>query len=429
MKNLKITILFVLYAALTSSCSTYINTLKEYNAQEGNTYPGTVLLKNGVQLAGEVAFPNLLSKTVLFINQKGERSDLQAAEIEKIELHHASAPGKVYSIYYLLMKKNSNSWVVQMDESKYVTAYICAAGYKIKADGSLELGGYMRSYSTGPNGARAVEQPSFPVYLKKETAAFPKMVGVKGGAANEGSALRMGVSRYLKDDPQLTEYMRNAKWGVDDIDKIVENYIPNRTEDQPFELATIAPLAPEFISNDFTKETIFYLETAFPQGQKPMFGLGMKYVPIKFIQAGANIGYAPVKYVSSDKRIENHPFITDENKGPYTDPLIPEDYATANCFNANIFAGLQLPMDLKKLYLIPSASMNIGGLVGSDYYTLYYGPSGMIDIGIKLNYGDVLLIGGGYRYNIPIKKTEASYPGYDAFIPFGSALVRLTYKF
>jgi hypothetical protein len=259
------------------------------------------------------------------------------------------------------------------------------------------------------------------------------MVGVKGGAVNESSALRMGVSRYLKDDPQLTEYMRNAKWGGDDIDKIVESYIPNRTEDQPLELATITPIAPEFISDDFTKETIFYLETAFPQGQKTMFGLGMKYVPIKFIQAGANIGYAPVKYVSYDKRIENHPFITGENKGPDTDPLIPEDYATANCFNANIFAGLQLPMDLKKLYLIPSASMNIGGLFGSGYQTFYYGPSGMIDIGIKLNYGSVLLIGGGYRYNIPIKsaeqKAEASYPGYDAFTSFGSVLVRLTYKF
>jgi predicted cupin superfamily sugar epimerase len=172
MKNLKIAILFVLCAAFMSSCSAYINTLKEYNAQEGDTYPGTVLLKSGVQLAGRVAFPNLSSKTVLFINQKDECSDLQATEIEKIELHHASAPGKVHSIYYLLMKKNSNSWVVQMDESKYITAYISAAGYKIRADGSLELGGYMRSYSTGPNGARSVEQPSFPVYMKKKRLSF-----------------------------------------------------------------------------------------------------------------------------------------------------------------------------------------------------------------------------------------------------------------
>jgi len=430
---LKITVLLVLCVVLLSSCSAYINSFKEYNLQETNTYPGTVFLKSGEQLTGEAAFPNALSKTVLFINQNRERSTLQATDIAKIELHNVFASDKVYSIYYLLIRKNTNYWVAQIAESKYITAYISAEGYRIRSDGSLELGGYTFSYSTGPNGARAVEQPSFPVYMKKKDAEFPTCVGWKGGISNEGSVLRGGVSRYLKDDPQLTEYVRRAKWGVKDIDKIVENYIPNRSADQPLALVSTAPIPPKFISNDFTKETIVYFETAFPQSGKPMFGLGMKYIPVKYITSGATVGYASVKYVSYDKRIDNHPFISSENKSPLTDPVIPEDYATANCINGNIFAGVQLPMDLKKIYLIPSASMNIGGLFSSDYMTFYYGPVGMIDVGFKLKYGSSLLIGGGYRYNIPIKsaekKAEASYPGYDAFSPFGSLLLRLTCRF
>lgn len=426
-KNIRTATLLILCATLLSSCSAYINSLKEYNIQERNTYPGTVFLKSGEQLTGKAAFPNYSSKTVLFINSNGERNTLQTANIERIELYNEATPDKVYSVYYLKLKRNRTYWVVQMAKGEYVTAYISAIGYKIFEDGSLDLGGYTNTYSVG-NGARVVESPSFPIYMKKETAEYPTMIGVKGGSTNESSALRMGVSRYLKDDPQLTEYVRNAKWGVYDIDKIVENYIPNRSADQPLLLATIAPMPSQVISNDFTKETIFYFETAFLQNQKSMFGIGMKYIPLKYIAAGLNVGYAQIEYVSYLNRLNNHLF-----NNLHTAPVIPEDYAKANCFNINLFAGIQIPVNLKKIYLIPSASMNIGGLANPEYGTFYYGPVGMIDAGFKFNNGSAVLIGGGYRHNIPLKsaakKAEDSYPGYDAFSPFGSFLLRLTYKF
>jgi hypothetical protein len=159
----------------------------------------------------------------------------------------------------------------------------------------------------------------------------------------------------------------------------------------------------------------------------------MWWMPQKFVRVSAGVGYASLQYVSYEQRLENHPVISAENKGPYTDPVIPEDYATAKCFYFNVAAGGQMPFDLKKIYLIPAAQIFFGGLTSSNYSALYYGPVGELDLGLKLRYGSSLLFGLGYRYNVPTKsaaaRQEASYPGYKAYPSFGAPFVRIAYMF
>ena len=92
-----------------------------------------------------------------------------------------------------------------------------------------------------------------------------------------------------------------------------------------------------------------------------------------------------------------------------------------------------MPFGLKKVYLVPAAHIAFGGMLGNNYSTLYYGPMATLDVGFKLKRGDILLIGGGYRRNIPLKgdegKAEASAPGFDAYEPYNNIIVRLSYKF
>ncbi|MDR0541916.1 MAG: hypothetical protein LBH19_06850, partial [Dysgonamonadaceae bacterium] len=384
----KIMLLFFMPAVFFSSCNSYLAAMKEYNSQESNLYEGTVYLLDGARKTGETALPNYESATVLFFDSKGNKETIPAEDIEKIELFNSFAPDRIYSAHYLPVKsvsgKNKNRWVVKLSDGKYVQAYIGAAGYKIDKDGSLVLGGYQYRQQG------ATIQPSFPVYMVRNNESKLTMVGMKGGVHLEGSAFRSGVSRYLKDDPQLMEYIRNAKWDISNLSEITENYIPNRTENQPLLFAAVS--AP-FLTDDLTKEVICYAETIFPEGSAPMYGLGIKVNPHKFITLAGDVNCGQFEFISYDKRIDNHLF-----NNLYTDPVIPEDYARGTALNFNVSAGLQLPMRLKNIYLAPSANINFGGLfvpAEAGYENFYYGPGGMLDIGYKLKYGNIIMLGFG----------------------------------
>lgn len=427
--NFSFLLWLILPTFLFNSCSVY-KAMKEYNTQENNLYEGSVFLSNGEKQTGRVAFPNYESETVLFFDASGTRSEIKREDIEHLVLYNSSAPDIVYSVHFLPIRKTGKRWVVKTAEGEYLTSYIGAAGYKILSDGTLELGGYRQHISTG-NGT-AVVNPSFPVLMQKKGETELTMVGLKGGVNMESSGLRSGFSRFLKDDPQLTQYIRDAKWGYDNLGEIVEYYIPNRTEDQKLALAELAPVPVKFFTDDLTHEIIVHAETGFPidKDHGTMFGIGFKFVPYKFFTWDFGVGYTTADVVSYDKRMENHLI-----NGLYTAPVIPEDYITEKCVNFNIFAGGQLPMDLKKIYLIPSAGVNFGASIFTNNISFnpYYGPTGMLDIGFKFKYGNILLLGCGYRHNIPIasdsKRAENAYPDYDAFKPYGTLIMRLTYKF
>lgn len=432
LQTVKIICTFITSVVFLNGCSSYLNALKEYNVQEFNTYPGAVYLKNGERRTGMVAAPNVESKSVLYIGGDSVKRAFDAKEIEKIELYNAAFPERMYVFRLMPVKSfsgSSNKWMVLLVASENLSAYIAAAGYRILSDGSLQLGGY--SHSTRGGFSTSTTLPSFPIYFQKKGDKYPSFVGVRGGVVNEAPAFRAGVSRFLRDDPQLTEYMRNAKWSIDNVEDIVTAYTPNRSEANKLEFEGVAvePQAYSLFTNDFTKEVIYYAETAYSLDKSGMqYGLGVRYIPYKFINLGANMGYASVVQVSSDKRLINHL----PNNNINTAPVIPEDYTKGNGAYLDMHVGGQLPFDLKKVYLIPSANMSFGGLESGDYDTWYYGPMGMLDLGFKLNYDSSLLLGVGYRYIIPIKnateKAEASYPGHDAYQSFGSAFFRLTYK-
>ncbi|MDR0799196.1 MAG: hypothetical protein LBN18_05510 [Dysgonamonadaceae bacterium] len=127
------------------------------------------------------------------------------------------------------------------------------------------------------------------------------------------------------------------------------------------------------------------------------------------------------------KRIENHP-------GNWNNaPVIPEDFSKASLFRFNTFLGLQLPLDLKKIYVVPAGHISFGGVFSADYATLHYGPMATLDFGFKMKYGSILFIGAGYRRNIPLKseegKAEVSAPGFEAYQPYGNLMFRLSYKY
>lgn len=113
--------------------------------------------------------------------------------------------------------------------------------------------------------------------------------------------------------------------------------------------------------------------------------------------------------------------------------VIPEDLTNSVHFRFNTYVGAQLPMDFGKIYLIPAAHISLGGLFGTNYGALNYGPMFNLDLGIPLKTGSVLLLGGGYRHCIPIvnddTRQEGTYSGFNTYEPFSAISLRIGYKF
>lgn len=304
-------------------------------------------------------------------------------------------------------------WLVQVAEGPYVSAYIGAEGYRLNADGTVELVGTRQVIGTGHG--TAIINPSFPVYMLKGGNKASVNVGLKEGVSFEGSAFRSGVSRYLSDDPTLCEYMRQEKWDFDNIATIMMNYNLHRGNSElVIDGKVIIPKKRSILTNDLDGEMIFALEAALPADNLygPQFGLGIRSSKYKFFSYGGDLGFASVKYIDDVKWIENHPMITGQPETPATDA----DFSKSTLFRFNAFAGGQLPLRFGNVYLVPAAHFVFGGTLGTEYSTFYYGPMGTLDLGFRLKHGDIFFVGAGYRQNIPLKgeeaKAEASVPGF-----------------
>jgi hypothetical protein len=224
--------------------------------------------------------------------------------------------------------------------------------------------------------------------------------------------------------------MRQQKWGYEDLEIIVKNYNPNRGDEKlSINGAVVEPVKRSLLTDDFDKEMFWYIETAIPSVNYygAQFGIGVRTSAYKFLSYGADLGYASAKYIDDIKRIENHP-------GHWADaPFEEADLSKQSLFRFNVFAGAQLPFALEKVYLKPAAHITFGGMLGTEYAAYNYGPMATLDVGFRMKQGAILLIGGGYRRNIPLKsqedKDKASAPGFAAYEAYGNLLFRISYKF
>lgn len=428
---LHLLIVTIVVGLFFASCNTSQSLLTK---QEYNNYTGTIFLKNGEQKTGRVGMPTPDSKSILFI-AGGSVADEQVAteKIDRIEFLLNNSSNKIYTVRYMPVKgmfnKISHKWLMNIAEGPNASAYIGAASYKINLDGSIGLGGTRQFVNHG--NSSMVVNPSFPIYMKKKGDEVLQQVALTKGISFEDSAFRTGISRFLSDDPKLTEHVRNEKWGFDELNIIVQNYIPNRGDAELIiDGVVIEPKERSLFTADLNKELVFAAEVALPSEDiySVQFGIGIRSTLAKFFTYGADIGYASAKYVDYMKRLENHG-INNIDKVPVED----RDFSKQGLFRFNLSAGGQLPFDLNKIYLIPGAHVAFGGMLGSEFSTFYYGPMATFDVGIKLGHGNILLLGAGYRQNIPLKSDEAkeedSAPGFEAYKSYGNLLFRLGYKF
>lgn len=404
-----------------------------YKNQELNNYPGTIYLSSGEAKKGQVGMPSSDSKTVL-LKVKGKADEsIEAGEIDRIEFTANLKTDKVHIVRYLPVKgmfnKRNNRWVVCFSEGPYTSAYVGAANYKINADGTMNFVGTRQVVNHG-NGTMIVN-PSYPVYMMKKGDDALTQVALTKGISFEDSAFRSGVSNFLHDDPQLTEYIQDEKWGFENMNSIVQNYIPDRGDSAlTIDGVTVAPRKRSVLTSDFDKEMVWYVETALPSDDKytTQFGIGIRSTIHKFFTYGIDIGYASAKYIDMTKRLENHS-INDIDVVPVEE----RDLSKQGLFRFNASVGGQVPLRFNKIYLIPGAHLGLGGMFGTEYSTIYYGPMATLDLGFKLKRGNILIIGGGYRQNILLKgdeaKAEASGPGFEAYEPYSNFLIRVGYKF
>lgn len=423
----------LLSTLLTVSCGSSKMAVK----QQVNNYSGVIYLKDGSKKVGMVGIPSANSKDIYI-----EEADVANAtpiyvegdKIDRIEYTFGTDAQKVYTMRQLpykdLFSGNALYWVLCISEGPNVSAYIGAANYYIRADGTIALGGTKQviQHSTGGS---AVIQPSFPVYMIKKGEKALSLVTLKDGIGFEASSFRTGVSRFLADDAKLCEYVRQQKWGFDNIATIVQNYIPNRGQAELTVDGKIVSLQERSLFTEaLDEEIIWTVETAFPSNSaySMQFGIGIRSTLAKFFTYGFDVGYAKAKYIDSNKRIGNHAPDTWD-----TAPAIDADFSEQGLFRANGSVGGQLPFDFGKIYLIPGAHLGFGATLATEYNTFYYGPMATLDVAIKLQKGGLLVIGGGYRRNICGKssegKEEASVPGFKAYEPYNNLLVRVGYKF
>ncbi len=434
MKAINRFILFVFAILFLNSCGLGEKFMK-LGYPPKSTYEGTVHLKNGVQRTGIVTVPFYSDKKVVISDENGKKETFNSEKIDKIVLHNSDSSIFRYKpIKKQLSKRTFNAWVFSLGEGANVSAYIGAEVYDVHSDGEVYLVGRSQLLNTGTVGAIGTNyarvNPSYPIYMIKKGGNALIYVAVREGVNFEASSFRSGVSRFLSDDAALVQHIRKEKWDFNNIGTIVEVYNPNRGN-QPLVIdgVTIQPKEKRLITTDLDRELILSFETAFPTDKNygTQFGIGIRSSFKRFFAYGGDLGYASAKFVDDIERVFNHP--ADELE---TAPVIDEDFSKNGQFRFNFYGGLQLPLNLNRFYLIPSAHYSFGAALGTEYGGLHHGPMAMLDFGIALRKGSILLIGGGYRHNFPIvsaeEKESMSYPGFEAYKPYGSLLLRIGYK-
>lgn len=427
----QVSLSLLLLTLFLSGCSVLSWTTNQHRS----FYEGVIVKKDGTTQKAYVLMPQAEDKqiSVSHVSSGADAVRMASEEVAYIQLHNSQSPQREQRFYYLPKQRGGKAWMAYLNRGDALTAYILAVTYVIEKDGSLSLVGIQQRTTHG-NGTSMVVNPSYHLYLQKNGLP-PKFVSLIGGINFEASSFRHGVVRYLSDDDELCQYIQGLKWSFDDLDQILHYYNPNRSgslaiKDDHGNLISLPPRS--LITHALNDELTYTLSV-----QKPMaqhfgmgIGLGLRSSWKTYFTYGAEVGYNQPRYVSQESIIEQD-FINyskvDISQYEVRDEFIKRDHV----FNFNAFAGVQAPFNFKKLYLVPSINMTLGGDFGSEFAAISAGPMARLDFGIPLKYGSVFFVGLGYRYAHFLKSEDdrinTTYKNINTYAPLGSFYFTIAY--
>ncbi len=410
----------IIISFLLGSCYTQ-KTLKPLSYVDGK-----VVMKNGNVKKGKITIED---QGIVILNNK----KIESTEIEEILFYNNNKPKKKYSLQYCPLGSSGNQfWILKMHEGKNVDTYIGAPAYEVRDDGTLVVRGYMQVVSNG-YGNTSTNFPNFPIFMKKKESENVKKVGVHSSSIG----IRAGISRYLKDDPELCEYMRYKKMGYNDLEFITTNYEPNRTSELIIDGEEVNDIEKELISNDLADEIVYNTEVALPLEKQDFDIYKNRYSLVgfrfykKFVSFGFDLGLTKTRYADELEVGMNHNGFDEKDF-----VLTNDDFAEYKlAFSFNTYFGTHLALNIKEQwYFVPGAYLYFGGIFPTEVSAknkFLFGPMLTFDIGKKLGVGDILFFGLGYRYNKCIlKKDDAKiYSNFNTYNPFSDFFIRVAYKF
>lgn len=371
-------------------------------ANEKITYPGKIFFINGGQHTANIAIPDALTKS-LHTDSGKNKTVIPADSIDKITIQ--TPAGNTLEFYY---RSNSRQkvWVYKACEGDNAAAYIGASAYKVNPDGTPHFIGITLRIDNKKD--TATIQPSFPLYITRKKDK-QLQVATFIGQRYEASAFRSGFSRVLKDDPMLCEYMREQQWGYKNLPDLIENYTPDRKENQLTVSGKVVERKPQkLITEDLNKSVVFFADYLFSDNKVfNVYGsglnVGVRSATARFFTYSAGIGYAKGQYIDDEKLNKKYPELWQQEI-----EVAQDDFSEATCFNSNIFLGGQIPFRVQKFYLIPAAGWNFGALWSMDFGAVYHGLQLSFDLGFKMKYRSVLFAGLGFHQVNPVKKESDS---------------------
>lgn len=399
-------------------------------AKEKITYPCTIFFINGHIKTANMEIPEAL-KTSLYVQTGDTATTIPADSIDKVAIQTTA---NVTLEFYYRDNGRRKVWVYKKCEGANASAYIGALIYKINEDGTPRFVGVSMHVANRKD--TTTFHSSFPLYIirkKDKQLQWATFISEQP----ESSAFRKGISRILKDDPMLCEYIHEQKWDYRDIQNIIENYEPNRREIQLSVNGKIAERKPQkLITENLNNKMIFFVDYLLPN--KEIFdiygsqvNLGVRSTVVRFFTYSAGIGYGKAKYVDNEKLSAKYPELWQQEI-----EVAPDDFSKTDCFNATISIGGQLPFRIQRFYLIPAAGWNLGTLWSMNFATSYHGLQLSFDCGYKMKYGSILFAGLSFRQMNSLKKKQDednwvfhSHPRFFKYPDINSIALRIGYKF
>ena len=402
------------------------------NAEEGVFYRGTIFFLNGDKKTANLEIPQARTEAVYF-ETEGISTIVAADSVDRIAIQTPAGNSLDFCYRHNSIRK---VWVYKKCEGANVSAYIGAADYKINEDGTPHFVGI--SARIEHNDGTDLIPPSFPLYVARKNDKQLQLVTFIG-EDYDATTFRKQISRVLRNDPILCEYLREQKWGYEDLHNIVENYNPNRVDTQLTVNGEEIKCNPQkLITDELNGEMILFVDYLHPNNKVfNIYGdglnIGLRRIAARFFTGSVGIGYEKAQYVDDEIRRKKHPDIWGPNK-EYE--VASDEFSETNCFNINIFVGGQAPFHIQKFYIIPSVGWNFGTLMSKNFATEYHGLQLSFDLGYKTKYGSVLFAGLSFRQMKPVKKKQDtenwayhSSPRFFKYPDVDAVALRIGYKF
>jgi len=366
-------------------------------AEEGVFYRGTIFFLNGKEKTTNLEIPQARTEKVK-IETEGVNVVVSADSVDRIAIQ--TPVGNILEFYY---RHNSirKVWVYKKYEGANASAYIGAADYKINENGTPHFVG-VSARILHDNGIDSIP-PSFPLYVSRKKDKQLQFV-MFIGKDYEAATFRKRISRVLRDDPMLCEYLREQKSGYEDLRSLIENYNPNREDTQlTVNGKVIKCKPPKLITEDLNGEIIFFVDYLHPNNKVfNIYGnglnIGIRSTTARFFTGSVDVGYEKEQYVDDRKRSEKYPELWMQRV-----EVAQDEFSETSCLNVNVFLGGQVPFHIQRFYMIPSAGWNFGTLLSEDFATEYHGLQLSFDLGYKTKYGSVLFAGLSFRQMKPVK--------------------------